>query len=115
MVRPIFMFNTFMGFLYEMTHPDAIIKLIESCYMFRHEEKLVAEEESYRMIQEIFRSPELLKSLTGSSLKGTCDPILDNLDEEEKKKLERLFILEQKGFEVEKLKERILSKNKKQE
>jgi hypothetical protein len=37
-----------------------------------------------------------------------CDPILDNLSEEKKKKLEHLEMLEQKGFEVTELKQAIL-------
>jgi len=52
--------------------------------------------------------PQLLKSITGSSLKGKCDPILDNLSEEKKKKLQHLEMLEQKGFEVTELKQAIM-------
>jgi len=54
-------FSTFMAFLYEVTDPMPIIKLIEAVYMRRHEEDLVGEEECYRMLVEIVRSPELLK------------------------------------------------------
>jgi len=50
-----------MAFLYEVTDPMPIIKLIEAVYMRRHEEDLVGEEECYRMLVEIVRSPELLK------------------------------------------------------
>lgn len=78
-LKILLIFNTFMAFLYEITSPEPVIKLIEAVYMRRHEEDLVGEEECYRMLQEIVRSPELLKSLTGSSLKGSCDPILDKL------------------------------------
>jgi len=100
-IKPAFTFNTWKGFIYEVTMPDAIIKLIESVYMKRHEEDLYMEEENYRCLQEIVRSPELFKCLTGSSLRGSCDPIYDKLSPEEKKKLEHLEILERKGFDVE--------------
>jgi len=113
MLRPNLIFSTFMGFLYETTHPDAIIKLIEACYMKRHEEDLIGEEETYRMLQEIMRQPELFKSLTGSSLKGSCDPMLDNMAADELRKLEHLDMLERKGFEVTQLKTRLLENQKK--
>lgn len=76
-IKVAFRFRWFEGFAYEVTHPDAIIKLIESVYMKRHEEDLYMEEENYRCLQEIVRSPELFKALSGSSLAGGCDPILD--------------------------------------
>jgi len=102
-IRPIFLFGTWKGWIYECTTPDAVIKLVESCYMKRHEEDLVGEEESYRMLQEILRSPELFKAITGSSLKGSTDPALDKMSDKDKKKLEHLQKLEQKGFAVEEL------------
>merc|ERR1739848_506303 len=70
-LRPIFIYGTWTGWVYETTHPDAIIKLIESVYIKRHEEDLIGEEENYRMLQEILRCPELLKAITGTSLKGS--------------------------------------------
>lgn len=54
-LRPNLIFSTHMGFLYETTQPDAVVKLVEACYMKRHEEDLVGEEECYRMLQEIVR------------------------------------------------------------
>jgi hypothetical protein len=36
-LRPVFIINLFMGFLYEVTNPDPLIKLIEACYIHRHE------------------------------------------------------------------------------
>ena len=39
------------------------------------------------MLVEIVRSPELLKAMSGSSLKGETDPLLDKLDDKTKKKL----------------------------
>lgn len=80
-IRPIFLYNTWRGYLYEIVTPDPIIKVIECCYMKRHEEDLVGEEECYRILQEIIRSPELIKALSGSCLKGTTDPILDKLSD----------------------------------
>lgn len=110
-IKPVFLFNTWCGFTYEVTHPDAIIKLIESVYMKRHEEDLYMEEENYRCLQEIVRSPELFKALSGSSLGGGCDPILDKLSPEDKRKLEHLDMLQKKGFDVEKLRKKLISRN----
>jgi hypothetical protein len=56
------------------------------------------------------RTPELLKAITGSTLKGTTDPILDKLNDDEKAKLAHLDSLERKGFDVTNLKEAIISK-----
>lgn len=109
-VRIAFLYSTYTAWMYEITHPDAIIKLIECCYMKRHELDLVGEEESYRMLQEIVRSPELLKAITGSSLKGTIDPNNDKLSAHDRKKLEHLEKLERKGFDIGKLREELLLK-----
>jgi len=49
-IRPIFIFSTWKGWIYEVTNPDPIIKLIEGVYMKRHEEDLAGEEECYRML-----------------------------------------------------------------
>jgi hypothetical protein len=58
------------------------------------------------------RSPDLLKAMSGSSLKGDCDPILDNLNEADKNKLIHLQKLENQGFDVDQLKQNFLrSKN----
>lgn len=104
-LRPIFLYGTWRGWVYETTHPDAILKLIEAVYIKRHEEDLIGEEECYRMLAEIVRSPELLKAISGSSLKGTVDPCLDRLSKADRQKIEHLNILERKGFDVEKLKQ----------
>jgi hypothetical protein len=109
-VRPIFLYGTWRGWVYECTHPDAIIKLIEAVYMYRHEEDLAGEEEAYRMLQEILRQPELFKAITGSTLKGTCDPHLDSLPDQDRRKMEQLEKLARKGFEVDQLKAKILGK-----
>jgi len=101
LMRPILIFGTWKGFVYEVTEPMAIIKLVEKCYLARHEENLVEEEEAYRMLQEIVRSPELLKAICGSSLKGPTSPELDKMSPENIEKLDRLRKLEAKGFDVE--------------
>lgn len=49
-LRPILLFGTWKGWIYEVNNPNAIIKLIEKCYVARHEEDLVGEEEAYRML-----------------------------------------------------------------
>jgi len=107
-VRPNLTINTWMSRLYELTSPEAIIKVIESVYIHRHEQNLRGEEENYRMLVEIMRSPELYKALTGSSLKGDCDPKLDKLSPEEQARYKHLEKLEQGGFDVEALKKRLL-------
>lgn len=104
-IRPMFLFATHTMWIYEVTHPDAIIKLIEAIYMKQHEEDLIGEEECYRMLQEIVRSPEMLKAITGSCLKGDCDPVLDKLSPQDIVKLGHLNNLERKKFDVTKLKE----------
>jgi len=108
MMRPILVYGTWKGWIYEVTEPMAIIKLIEKCYLARHEENLVEEEEAYRMLQEIVRSPELLKAICGSSLKGPTSPELDKMSPEDIDKLDRLRKLEAKGFDVEKLQENLI-------
>lgn len=106
--RPVFIYGTWKGWIYEITHPDPIIKLIEACYIFRHEENLVGEEEAYCMLREILRQPELVKGLSGSALKGSLAPSLDKLNDAQKTKLKHLEKLEQKGFDVGGLKEKIV-------
>lgn len=96
---------TYMAWQYETTHTDALIKLIEAVYIHRHEEDLIGEEECYRMLVEVVRSPELYKLLTGATTKGACDPLLDKLSKKDIEKLKHLDRLERldKGFDVEKL------------
>lgn len=36
-VRLTFIFGTWKGFVYEITHPEPIIKVMEACYMYRFE------------------------------------------------------------------------------
>lgn len=103
LIRPIFLFGSWKGWIYECTRPDAILRLIEAVYVKRHELDLIGEEECYRMLQEIMRSPELFKAISGSSLKGTCDPMLDKLTPAERQKIDHLDKLERKGFAVHSL------------
>lgn len=72
---------------------------------------LVSEEERYRMLQEIMRSPELLKALTGSSLKGATDPNIDKMPASVRKKIMHLELLLNKGYDVEKLKVALLKEH----
>lgn len=76
-IRGIALFNTWMGFQYEITHPQPIEKVCEACYLYRFEQDLYKEEECYRMLQEIIRSPDLMKNLTGTCLRGAMAPKLD--------------------------------------
>lgn len=112
MLRKGLIFLTFMGIQYENTHPDPLIKLIEAIYIKRHEVDLVGEEELYRMLQEIVRQSQLLKHLSGSSLKGPIAPIYDKLSDEDKKKLQHLENMERKGFDITKLREELLERVK---
>jgi hypothetical protein len=89
-VRSAFLWYTFRGWQVETTHPDAIIKTIEAVYMYRHEENLLQEEETYRMVQEIVRQPELLKQITGSSLKGEIEHAFENFSVQDKEKLKHI-------------------------
>jgi hypothetical protein len=97
------MFSSWSAWIYEASHPEVLITLIETCYLARHEENLKLEEETYRMLIDIMRSPELFKTLTGSNLKGETDPNLDNITDIKKKKLLHLDMLELRGFNVEAL------------
>lgn len=64
---------------YETTMPDAIIKLCEAVVLHRQEVNTTGEEECYRMLQELVRSVELHKAITGSSLRGSLDPVYDSI------------------------------------
>lgn len=112
-VRITFIFNTWMGYTYEQTEPVPMMKLIECCYMMRHEENLIAEEECYRMLQEIIRQPQLFKMLSGTSLAGSMHPDLDHLTEAQRKKLAQLDNYERKGWDVASLKKKIISGDRK--
>ena len=97
---------------YEATETQSLIYLLEGVILKRHEGDLVAEEETYRMVVEIVRSPELMKALCGSSLRGLADAQLDELSPEKVQKIEHLDKLERKGFDVKEIREQIISKHK---
>jgi hypothetical protein len=49
-LKPVCMFGTYMGWLYEATHAMVFLKLIDATYMGRHEKNLKYEEETWRML-----------------------------------------------------------------
>lgn len=88
---------------YETTMPDAIIKLCEAVVLHRQEVNPTGEEECYRMLQELVRSVELHKAITGSSLRGSLDPVYDSIrSAADRDQLLLLEDLERKGFDVSK-------------
>lgn len=86
-VRVITLQQTWKAYSNDATMPVPMMKLCEACYIMRHEENLVGEEECYRMLLEILRQPQLFKELGGTSLTGTMHPNLDKLTKEQRKKL----------------------------
>lgn len=80
--------------------------------MKRHEGDLVGEEECYRMLVEIIRSPELMKALCGSSLRGLADETLDELPKNIMERIMHLERLERKGFDVKELKAQLILKHR---
>lgn len=56
-------------FITDMPKPDKLILLCEGILISRLEENLDREEELYYVLIDIVRSPEVLKMITGSSLK----------------------------------------------
>jgi hypothetical protein len=76
-IRTLFVYQTDRTYVNECTHPEAILRLCDFIYMKRHEKDLKGEDMGMRMLVEILRQPELLKSITGSSLKGEMDPMHD--------------------------------------
>ena len=76
----IFRVWTYQGRVVEIAKPRAIIKLIECVHLHRHEENLKAEEECYYLLVEIVRSPELVRAMSGSRVRGSAAPELDGLN-----------------------------------
>lgn len=99
---------SYKSFMYEAVETDSVLQLIDYVYNRRYEEDLVGEEEGYRMVREILMTPEFFKSICGSCLRGTLDPQKDFLSEDDEKNIRKIEQLEKKGFEVKKLKEKIL-------
>lgn len=76
-MRPIFIFNTNRAFIYETNYPDPMLRLCESIHLCRSRGDNKMEEENFRLLQDILRSPELLHVLTGSNMKGGVAPSAD--------------------------------------
>jgi len=49
-LRAIFVTDYWLGKFVESTHVMPLIKICEACYIYRHEEDLVKEEETYRVL-----------------------------------------------------------------
>jgi len=73
-LRPVFIWTTNRAFIYECNYPDPMLRLCESIYLCRARGDLKMEDENYRFLQDILRSPELLHALTGSNMKGGIAP-----------------------------------------
>lgn len=104
-IRAALIFTTSMGWQFETTVPDSIIKIVEAIHIKRHEEDLVGEEECYRILQEIMRQPEFIRQLSGSTLRGSMDPIYDRMNEKDRKKYKTLDQFERQGFDVSKMRD----------
>ena len=49
-LRRVFITESYMAKFKEITHTMPILKLCEACYLYRHEEDLAKEEETYRLL-----------------------------------------------------------------
>jgi len=107
-VRQLLIWPSYKAFMWEAVETDSVLYLIQYIYNRRYEKDLVGEEEGYRVFREILHTPEFFKSICGSCLRGTLDPAKDYLLPEDEKKIKQIEMLEKKGFEVTKLKEKIL-------
>ena len=67
------------------------------------------------MAQEIVRQPELVKQLSGSSLKGEIEHTFENFSPEDMDKLKHIQEFERLGFDVQNIKENLISKNEDQQ
>jgi hypothetical protein len=72
---------SYQAWVIEIARPIVIHRLIEAIHLHKHEENLVAEEETYYLLVEIVRSPELVRAITGSRVRGSAAPELDGLTE----------------------------------
>jgi len=107
-LRSMIIWPSYKSFMYEAVETDSVLMLVQYVYNRRYEEDLTGEEEGYRMLREILMTPEFFKSICGSCLRGTLDPNKDHLSEKDEKKILQIEMLEKKGFDVTKLKEKIL-------
>lgn len=99
---------SYQAWVIEIARPIIIHRLIEAIHLHKHEENLVAEEETFYLLVEIVRSPELVRAITGSRVRGSAAPELDGLTESQVKQLKHLDELAAKGFDIQVLKEQIL-------
>mmetsp|Transcript_32547 Transcript_32547/g.24050 ORF Transcript_32547/g.24050 Transcript_32547/m.24050 type:complete len:109 (+) Transcript_32547:334-660(+) len=56
-------------YIYEIPYPDQLLMLCECIYIYRMQNKLEKEEELFFTLMDIMRSPEMIKTITGGSLK----------------------------------------------
>ena len=67
--RSLFVPNTWEIFIKDAPFTEDILKICQSIHVYRVQRDLVKEEELYHILIDIMRSPEMVKSLCGSSLK----------------------------------------------
>lgn len=72
-MRPMLLWVSDRAFIYECTHSDPMLRLCESIYLSRARGNLRVEDENFRLLSDIVRSPELLHTLTGSRMKRGSD------------------------------------------
>ena len=72
-LRKIVIYNSDRIFICDIPNSDAVRNLIDCIYLQRLEQNLKKEEELFFVLFEILRSPEMLKALTGSSLRVKLD------------------------------------------
>ena len=72
-IREMLAWHSSKAFIMEVTHPDPILRLCESIYLSRSRGNMRAEDENFRLLSDIVRSPELLHQLTGSRMKRGDD------------------------------------------
>ena len=59
-IRDMLVWHSSKAFIMEVTQPDPILRLCESIYLSRSRGNLRAEDENFRLLSDIVRSPELL-------------------------------------------------------
>ena len=109
-LRTIIIWPSYKAAFYEAVETDAILRLVDYVNIRRYEGDIVGEEEGYRLLREVIHQTEFFKAICGSCLRGTLDPNQDFLSKDEQKKMAKIQVLEKKGFDVKKLKDRILDK-----
>lgn len=66
--RKAILYTSAFVFIYDIPDASAILNLLDAILLVRAEGNLKKEEELYFMLLEVLRSPEMLKSITGSSM-----------------------------------------------